>query len=197
MTEIIIAFITGILGPVILLIVRSYLQNRKKPDLIAEAVNNANIINDELDMILDEYSGDRVWLLQFHNGGHYYPTGKSIQKFSIFFESVKNHKNSIRADYQNIPVNLFSKALSHILNNDYIAIADYKDDAISTYGLKYIAEEHNSKSSYLFAIRNVENRLIGVLVVDYTGRKKTLTADDVIKLRLEATKLGGVLTKHI
>jgi hypothetical protein len=63
--------------------------------------------------------------------------------------------------------------------------------------LQYIAEEHNSKSSYLFAIRNVENRLIGVLVVDYTGRKKTITVDDIIKLRVEATKLGGVLTKHI
>jgi hypothetical protein len=197
MTEIIIAFLTGVFGPISVLLIKHYLEKRKKPDLIAEAVNNANVIHDQLDKILVEFEADRVWIAQFHNGGHYYPTGKSIQKFSFFFEAVKHAKDSVQSSFQNIPVNLFSRALSHILDNDVIEIPDYKDATVATYGLKYVAEEHGSKSSYLFAIRNFENRMIGVVGLDYTTHKKKLESTDVMLLRLEATKIGGVLMSHL
>jgi hypothetical protein len=78
-----------------------------------------------------------------------------------------------------------------------LAIPDFKDETIATYGLKYIAEENGTKSSYIFAIRTVENRLIGLLGIDYTTRKKTLDSEDIIELRLEATKLGGVLMSQL
>jgi hypothetical protein len=197
MTEIIIAFLTGILGPIVVLLVKHILNTRKTPDLIAEAVNNANVINDEIEKIMEEFTPDRVWIAQFHNGGHYYPTGKSIQKFSIFFEQVKHAKDATRDNFQNIPVNLFSKSFSRVLTHDYVAIPDFKDETLATYGLKYIAEENGTKSSYIFAIRTVENRLIGLLGIDYTTRKKTLDSEDIIKLRLEATKLGGVLMSQL
>lgn len=197
MTEIIIAFLTGVFGPVSVLLVKYYLAKKKKPDAIEEALNNANVINDQLDRLLEEFGADRAWIAQFHNGGHYYPTGKSIQKFSFIYEAAKGAKNSVQANFQNIPVNLFSRSLGHILNHDFIEIPDYKDETIATYGLKYVAEEHGSKSSYLFAIRNVENRMIGVVGLDYTARKKKLEATDVTLLRLEATKLGGVLASHL
>lgn len=197
MTEIIIAFFTGVFGPVSVLLVKYYLAKKKKPDAIAEALTNANVINDQLDRILEEFGADRVWIAQFHNGGHYYPTGKSIQKFSFIYEAAKGAKNSVQANFQSIPVNLFSRSLGHILNHDFIEIPDYKDETIATYGLKYVAEENGSKSSYLFAIRNVENRMIGIVGLDYTARKKKLDATDVTLLRLEATKLGGVLASHL
>lgn len=197
MTEIIIAFLTGVFGPISVLLIKHYLEKRKKPDLIAEAVNNANVIHDQLDRILVEFDADRAWIAQFHNGGHYYPTGKSIQKFSFFFEAVRHAKDSVQSNFQNIPVNLFSRSLSHILTHDYIEIPDYKDETVATYGLKYVAEEHGSKSSYLFAIRNFENRMIGVVGLDYTSRKKKLDSNDITLLRLEATKIGGALMSHL
>jgi hypothetical protein len=94
-------------------------------------------------------------------------------------------------------VNLFSRALGQILENDIIAIPDYKDKKVATYGLKYVAETHKSKSSYLFAIRNVDNRLIGVIGIDYTEKTKKLDPLDVTLLKLEATKIGGVLMSHL
>lgn len=197
MLEISIAFLTGVLGPVVILYVKHLLDKKPAPDLITEAVNNANVINDELEHILEEFGASRVWISQFHNGGHFYPTGKSIQKFSIFFECVKHAKDSIRAHFQNIPVNLFSRALSELLTNDYISIPDFKDETIATFGLKYVAEEHGSKSAYSFAIRNVEDRLIGVLTIAYTDRRKKLSSDDIVRLRLISTKLGGVIMSHL
>lgn len=197
MNQIIVAFLTGVLGPILVLYIKHLLDSRNKPDPLAEAVEHSNVVNDELDILLHEYGADRIWLAQFHNGGHYYPTGKSIQKFSIFFESVKNVKDSIRSGFQNIPVNLFSRPLGEVLENDFIAIPDYKDEKVATFGLKYTAEECNTKSSYLFAIRNVKGKMIGVLAVEYTGRKRKISDEDIIELRLKANTLGGVIMSHL
>jgi len=195
--EIIVAFLTGILGPILILLVKHYTQKKKPIDPLTEAVNNANVISSELDELIVEYSADRAWIAQFHNGGHFYPTGKSIQKFSFFFESVKFSKDSIRLNFQNIPVNLFSKALGQILESEYLVIYDYKDETQATYGLKYIAEETGAKSTYIFGIHNVEDKLIGLLGVEYTSRKRKLTDPEIVQLRLESAKLGGVLMTHL
>lgn len=197
MVEIIVAFLTGILGPILILLVKHYTQKKKLIDPLAEAVHNANIISSELDELIAEYSADRAWIAQFHNGGHFYPTGKSIQKFSFFFESVKFAKDSIRLNFQNIPVNLFSKALGQILESEYLIISDYKDETQATYGLKYIAEETGAKSTYVFGIHSVEDKLIGILGVEYTSRKRKLIESDIIQLRIASAKLGGVLMTHL
>ena len=189
----IVAFLTGVFGPILILVIKHFFDKKKDP--FVSAVNESNIISNELDRLLTDYSADRIWIAQFHNGGAYYPTGKSIQKFSIFFEVAKSMKDSIKMIFQNIPVNLFSKFLGKILEDDFIAISDYKDETIATYGLKYVAEEHGSKSSYIFSIRTMDDRIVGVLVVEYTGRKKVLTQAEIVELRLEATKIGGVLAR--
>ena len=188
---VLVAILTGILGPIIVLIVKSIIDKKKDP--LISAVNESNLVGDELDRMLLDYSADRIWIAQFHNGGKYYPTGKSIQKFSIFFEVTRNAKDSMKMTFQNIPVNLFSKFLGKILNDDFISIPDYKDETVATYGLKYVAGEHNSKSSYIFSIRTMDDRLIGVMAVEYTGRKKQLNDQEIVDLRLEAARIGGVL----
>lgn len=197
MIELAIAFITGVLGPVLILVIKHFLDRSKKVDLLTEAVEHSDVVNYVLDGILEEKGVDRAWILQFHNGGHYYPTGKSIQKFSMFFEVVKHAKDSVRLQYQNIPVNLFSKSLSQIVKTGEVIIPDYKDDEIATYGLKYIAEENGTKSSYLFAIKNPEGRIIGVLGIEYTGRKKELEHNTIQEFKLSAATLGGILMNHL
>ena len=72
----------------------------------------------KLDYIKDEFKADRVWLAQFHNGGHFYPTGKSIAKFSMVYEIVESTTKSIQSNFQNIPVSLFSKPINHLLEKE-------------------------------------------------------------------------------
>jgi hypothetical protein len=135
--------------------------------------------------------------MQFHNGGHYYPTGKSIQKFSLFYESVEPGCNSIKLLFQNIPVSLFAPSANKILTDNVVAISDFKDETIATYGLKYTAQETGSKSTYMFGIRDINNKLIGMLGVDYTRRKKYLDQEDIQVLEIEAAQIGGVLHSHL
>ena len=85
-SEVIVAFITGVLGPITLLYVKSILDKRKvKPDMVTEALKVSELITSKIDHIKDEFRADRVWVTQFHNGGHFYPTGKSMAKFSIIY----------------------------------------------------------------------------------------------------------------
>ena len=135
--EVIVAFITGVLGPMSLLYLKNVLNKRKtKPDMVMETLKVSELITAKIDHIKEEFKADRVWVTQFHNGGHFYPTGKSMAKFSVIYESVNIGVGSIQSGFQNIPVNLFSKSINELLENDVIEIHDFKDETIATYGLK-------------------------------------------------------------
>lgn len=197
-TPVVVAFLTGVAGPVAVLLVRNYMEKKNaKRDMVTDAVEVGNLITLKIENIKDEVKADRVWITQFHNGGHFYPTGKSIAKFSIFYETVSSNTNSIQSNFQNIPVNLFTKSVNELLESEMIAIPDYKDDEIATYGLKYIAQDTGCKSGYLFAIKTIDGRFIGTLGVDYTKRKTKLDEDTLNHLLNHATALGGVLLTHL
>lgn len=197
MVEITIAFITGIVSPVIVLLVKNKLSKKNKVDVIQEALEIGELVTHKIDDIREETKSDRVWITQFHNGGHFYPTGKSITKFSIIYETVGISVSSVQQNFQNIPVNLFSKSLSRLVHNDTIEIADYTDETIATYGLKYVAEETGCKSGYLFAIKTIDDKFIGVLGIDYTKKKVKLDSEEIKHIMIQVSSLGGVLMNHL
>ena len=195
---IIIAFITGVIGPTTVIYVKNLLEGRKKkPDMVKETLHVSELINQKIEHIKDEFNADRVWVTQFHNGGNFYPTGKSMAKFSVMYETVNTGVSSVQNNFSNIPVNLFSKSINHLLQNDVIEIHDYKDETIATYGLKYVAEESGCKSGYLFAIKTIDDKFIGTLGLDYTKRKTKLDMESINHLMVYATSIGGVLMTHL
>jgi hypothetical protein len=196
-SPIIIAFITGVLGPILIIIIKNKLDKSKsKPDMVTDALRIGELVTSKIDQIREDFKVDRVWVTQFHNGGHFYPTGKSIAKFSVIYETVAANTTSIQSNFQNIPVNLFTKSMNRLLDKDIISIPDFADEAVATYGLKYIAEDTGCKASYLFAIKTLDDKFIGVLGLDYTKRKVKLSPDDVHHISNHAASLGGVLISN-
>jgi hypothetical protein len=192
------AFLTGVLGPVAVLIVREYIiKSKRSKDPIKDAAENGEVICKLLDHILEDTGLDRVWITQFHNGGHFYPTGKSIQKFSMIYEAVSADADSIRQNFQNIPINLFSKSINRLLDYDKLIIVDYKDDETATYGLRYLAEETGCKSSYMFALKNIDGKMIGVLSAEATKRKKELSEESFESLKTYAAQIGIILDTYL
>ena len=196
--SIIVAFITGVLGPLLVLFIKNKLEKKvEKPDMVLETLKVSELVMTKLDHIKDEFKADRVWVAQFHNGGNFYPTGKSMAKFSIIYESVAPSVSSIQGNFHNIPVNLFSRSINQLLEHDRIEISDFKDETIATYGLKYIAEDTGCKSGYLFAIKCIEGRFIGMLGIDYTKKKIKLNDESITNLLVQSTSIGGVLMNHL
>tara|TARA_S200002703_G_scaffold20906_2_gene17373 strand:+ start:11661 stop:12260 length:600 start_codon:yes stop_codon:yes gene_type:complete len=197
MLEIVIAFITGVISPVTIILLKNRIDKRNKPDMVEETLKISELVTNKIEEIREGVKGDRVWVTQFHNGGHFYPTGKSIAKFSVMYETVNTGVSSIQQNFQNIPVNLFSKSMNQLVNSETIEISDYKDETIATYGLKYIAQDTGCKSGYLFAIKTIDDKFIGVLGIDYTKRKTNLDDDVINNLMVHASSLGGVLMNHL
>jgi hypothetical protein len=193
-SEVIVAFITGVLGPISVLFVKKIMDKRKtKPDIIKDTLKEGELVQTKIEHIREEYNADRVWIAQFHNGGNFYPTGKSMAKFTIVYEVVNVGVSSIQSNFQNIPVNLFSKSINQLLENDSIIIHDFKDETIATYGLKYIAEDTGCKSGYLFAIKSIDDKFVGIFGLDFTKKKVKLSEEDINHILVSASSLGGVL----
>lgn len=157
----------------------------------------SELVDQKIEHIKDEFKADRVWISQFHNGGNFYPTGKSIAKFSIMYEVVSLGTPSVQTNFKNIPVNLFTKSINQLLINDVISIDNFKDDTIATYGLKYIAEDCGCKSAYIFSIKNIEDKFIGVLSVEYTKEVVKLDMESINHLQVHASSIGGVLISYL
>jgi hypothetical protein len=195
---IVIAFISGVVGPIGVLYLKHLLDKRKvKPDMVKDTLRVSELVTTKIEHIKDEFKADRVWITQFHNGGNFYPTGKSMAKFSIMYETVNPGISSVQSNFHNIPVNLFSKSINELLVNESIEISDFKDETIATFGLKYIAEDTGCKSGYLFAIKTIDDKFIGCLGLDYTKRKTKLDEESIKHLQVYATSLGGVLMTHL
>ena len=199
-TQLLVAIIsslfTAVIGPIAVHVMKERLEKRKKNDALREALAKNALLSAKVEEIKEQTKADRVWVMQFHNGGTFYPTGKSIQKFSMFYETVSPNVDSIQSSFQNIPVSLFSKSINQLLENDVITIPDFKNDVLDTYGLKYIAEENGCKSSYLFAIKTIDGKFMGVLGMEYVKKKHDISQEDINQLLVEATMLGGELMKH-
>lgn len=199
--ELIGAFLTGVVGPILYLLISKHLQKQKdkNKDVIKDALASTMIIEDELEDIREEFNSDRAWISQFHNGGNFYPTGKSIQKFSIFYEVAKKGVSSVSHTFNNIPCSLYPKAFDHMLHGEQkgIFIPDYNDPKIATYGLKGAAESVGTKSAYVIPLFTLDEKFIGSLGIDFVAKKKKLTKADWEHLQIRAGRIAGYLSSHL
>ena len=197
--EIIAAFLTGIVGPALYLVINKVIIKRslKAKCKVREAIVDTTIINNELDQIRDEFKGDRVWISQFHNGGNFYPTGKSIQKFSIFYEVMSAGVSSVAHTFSNIPCSLYPKTFEVLMDGKGIFINDYKDPSIATYGLKQAAEAVGTKSSFMIPLFTLDDKFMGTIGLDYVGKKRKLTKDEWEHFQIKAGRIAGYLSSYL
>jgi len=197
--ELIGAFLTGVVGPILYLIVQKYLlkEKNKKRDVVKENISSVSLINNELEDIREDFKADRVWIAQFHNGGNFFPTGKSMHKFSVFYEVAKSGVSTVSTIFNNIPCSLYPKAFEHMMGGNGIFINDYKDAKVATYGLKGAAESVGTKSTYLIPLFTLDEKYIGNIGVDYVSKKKRLTKDEWEHLQIKAGRIAGFISTHL
>ncbi len=167
---IIIALTTSIFGPLLVKWVEKRFISKLNNDPLADAIQHNEVIEQQLDAILQELECDQVYIAQFHNGGHFYPTGKSIQKFSVFYEITTPTTNSLKTAFQNIPVSLFSKQFAILYEKGEIVVEDMTTGP--SYGLDlYQSEGPKCKSIYLLTVKGLDGRIIGVMGIHYIEKK--------------------------
>jgi hypothetical protein len=197
-TEVIAAFFTGILGPIILMVLKFYLdKKRRNLDPISESVANSDVIHDELINLLKEVDGDRVWIAQFHNGAYYYPTGKSIRKFTIFYEQTAESVSNISSYFQGVPCSLYSRPLNSILSNKGLRIFDYNATENDAYGLGSLADIGGTRSSAILPLYSFDNKPIGFMSMDWVKKRTNIKDEDWELLNNSAYRIAGYLTNYL
>ena len=174
LTTIIVALITAVLGPIAVAWAKSKFALKKKSSM-------------------QETKADRVFVTQFHNGGHFYPTNKSIAKFSIFYEHLTPGTLPSQQTFQNIPCSLFTKSISELYENGEISCPTLEYE---TFGLLSISEQHNTSSFYMIALEDLNGNFIGSISISFKKEHK-LSKDEWVFLRQKAGVIGTLLGGYL
>jgi GAF domain-containing protein len=194
-TTIAVALITAVFGPIIVNWARLKMEKKTKVTIMREALEASTLVDTQVEIILEELECDRVWIAQFHNGGNFYPTGKSIQKFSIFYEKTSLDTPCIQNTFQNIPVSLFPRVLSKIYKDTELAIEDVSK-AEDTYGLEYLTTQFGTKSICMIGLYSLDDHLIGVIGISFKDTHH-LKRDEWVLIRQKAGAIGTLISEYL
>jgi hypothetical protein len=195
---IIVALLTALIAPVVVEWIKvNFIHKKPSKDLLGESIDSDEKIDTQLEMIMDELKCDRICIAQFHNGGHFYPTGKSIKKFSIFYERTSEKAVSIKEIFQNIPVSLFPKVFSLLYKSGEINIPSCKENTVDCGLFPVQGKNYKTKSFYMLSIEDLTSNFVGTLTVSYYGKEHTLTLEEWIFLRQKIGAIGSILTDYL
>jgi len=196
--SIIVALITSLIGPTILEWIKIKFFNKKSSDeLLGESIKKDEKVDLQIEQLMEELGCDRICISQFHNGGNFYPTGKSIKKFSIFYERTTEKTLSIKEIFQNIPVSLFPKVFSLLYKKNEIDIPDTSNNTIDCGLFPVKGKEYKTKSFYLLSIDDLNGNFIGVLAISYYDKKHSFKLDEWILIRQKIGAIGSILTDYL
>lgn len=190
-----IAFLTGVLGPILLVYVKhnlfrkdKELEKRKRD--FRHSLEVQELINKSLNDLLQKYNLDRIWIAQFHNGGNFWPGNKSMKKMSMTFETTAPGIAADIMKMQNLPVSFLSPVLQKLTDKDITGIT-IDTDTEEDYALKSFWETRGVQTVYLFPIFCLESDFIGMFGVDFVKRDGFVTDEIYDQLRAEALLLSG------
>ena len=192
--SVLVALITALFGPIAILWVKKKLTKPK--DEIEVEIFSTEKITTEIEEILNKLEGDRVWITQFHNGGHFLHSNKSMQKFSVLYEVDGPGILPVSTIFTNIPISLYSKCFSEILTTRFIGISNYDDETIATYGLKPGAEATGAKATYIVGLFDFgTGKLMGSIGIDFLNPTK-LTDSQTEYFKIRSERVAGYLSSN-
>lgn len=184
--------LSNLVTPIVNYIHKKKLNNKsKKLDLVKENVKIDLHISNKLEDIKDSINADTIWLCQFHNGGYYYPTGKSMQKFSMTYELTSS--TVMQNLFQNIPTGLFSKAINELSEDNVINIPNFQN--YNSYNLEAFGINLKYNSIYLFPLFTIDNKFVGFIGIGYDN-ENNLDENTINKIKIEARSIAGVLMNN-
>jgi hypothetical protein len=191
---IIVALITAVIGPAVLEYVKARVKKKEEnDDPMYKEMESDIVINEQLQFLLEKLKCDRVWILQFHNGGHYYASGVSIKKFSFFYEVVNVGISPIREKFQSIPTSFFSRSIKEIHDNEELCVDNMNDESKPAYGLRDTAEGTGCKSLFFISLKTPNGRLHGAMGVEYVKEAAGFAEEDKEIIRETASFVSGTL----
>ena len=192
--SVLVALITALFGPVAIIWVKKKITKTK--DEVVMELHSTEKITTEIEEILYKLNGDRVWITQFHNGGHFLHSNKSIQKFSVVYEVDGPGILPVSTIFTNIPISLYSRCFSEMVTSKFIGIPNYDDPSVATFGLKPGAEATGAKATYMVGLFDFgTGKLMGSIGIDFLDPTE-LTNSQIEYLKIRSERVAGYLSTN-
>lgn len=148
--------------------------------------------------LLEQLNADRICIYQLHNGEKFIHSSIHFKKITMYIEEVSDGIAKEIMNQQNIPVSTFYdilKKISLTSESDEFICEDLKlADCVGS-NLKVFLLDKGVRSFYVFAIRDLIGRVIGLLKVTYIKKKVSLTNEQLDICRKAGIKLSGYLVE--
>tara|TARA_R100000808_G_scaffold25056_1_gene61033 strand:+ start:2297 stop:2905 length:609 start_codon:yes stop_codon:yes gene_type:complete len=134
-----------------------------------EMKQNANVYT-ALQFTLEESGADRAYVLEFHNGEHYF-SGRGQQKFSCTYEVVREGISAEAGKSQNYRVSNFHNYINTLVQDGVFAHSEL--ETIEDYGFSKLLEQKGVQSIYNVSLKTLNGKIIGILGLDYVRTPST------------------------
>jgi hypothetical protein len=165
---------------------------REKRDKVFDYDPNlhSNVVT-ALEFMRQETEADRVYVLQFHNGEHYF-SGKSQQKFSCTHEVVNEGISIEVQNLQNIRISSMHYLIKDVVSGKTFTCKDVEEfcDDLS---FRSFMEMRGIKSMFARPIKTLNGKIIGVLVMDFVKEHRKWGANAEDFLKKQARIISGYL----
>lgn len=147
---------------------KKYLDRKKETNSKSKLIKQLKtdeVIYYSLRELKMEYNSDRIYIIQFHNGGNFY-NGTSIQKMSVTYERCADGLETLADKFNNIIVSNYSWYINNVLENKmyYTDIDDIED--LFTRGFIRSMGTHSGAAVPIF---KTTNQLSGILVIEWAS----------------------------
>jgi hypothetical protein len=163
---------------------------KKSKELNYDPSAHGNIIS-ALNFVMEKTEADRVYIMEFHNGEHYF-SGRSQQKLSCTYEVISEGISSECQTMQNIRVsNLHGLTKSIAAEKTFICkdVENYGEDI----GFKSFLQEKGVKSLFARPIKTLNGKILGTICLEYVKEKREWGVDAEEFTKKQSVVIAGYL----
>jgi len=141
---------------------------RRRRDPVVDENTQASNVYAALEFTMDEMGADRAYVLEFHNGGHYY-SGRGQQKFSCTHETTRKGITHECTNSQEHRVSNFHSYITELIENKKFAYLEMNE--VPDHAFAGLLENAGVLSIFNVPIKTLNGKIIGILGVDYVRNR--------------------------
>jgi hypothetical protein len=168
--EILPTIITSVTSIVIALITAGFFNMMKEKrakqnsrNKLSQQIETDEIVHSTLREIRRKYNADRIYVIQFHNGGNFY-TSSAMQKASVTYERCSDGLERITEKIQNVFVSHYNWLIKQTMDKGMFI---HDCNLIPDIATRALIKKFGTQSMVALPIMDRENHLIALLCMDW------------------------------
>jgi thioredoxin-related protein len=137
-------------------------ENNSKKKLVKQ-IEKDELIHFTLREMRRKYHSDRIFIIQFHNGGIFY-TNSPMQKASVTYERASDGLERISDTLQNVFVSHYTWFIKQTMSGELFYVDCEEVEDVAT---KAIMRKYGVQSTSAVPIYDINDHLIAILVLDW------------------------------